>query len=123
MALDPIYGNLSAREALALERTHLATERTLLAYMRTSLAMAVAGISGVRLVHDWILITCGYVLIFSSLIVFVVGYFRRRHSVSRTKHIMPIDQMLPAEDANSDRVDFGHAPSGAAPSGKFASRT
>jgi len=97
MAQDDIYGNLSAREALALERTFLANERTILSYLRTSLAMAVAGISGVRLVHDWILIGCGYVLIVSSLVVFIVGIFRRRQSGIRTQHIIPIDTVSIAE--------------------------
>lgn len=81
----PLYAKLGVRDGLAAERTLLAAERTFLAYFRTALAMLVAGISGVRLLTEPVLIVVSYTLATCGLLVLILGLFRfvRTRQVTR----------------------------------------
>jgi putative membrane protein len=64
------------RDYLALERTKLANERTLLAYSRTSLYMLLGGIAFLQLQDFRNIRWIGYLAIFLSIILVILGIYR-----------------------------------------------
>lgn len=64
------------RDYLALERTKLANERTLLAYSRTSLYMLLGGIAFLQMQDFSTIRWLAYVVLSSSIVIFVVGMYR-----------------------------------------------
>lgn len=64
------------RDYLALERTKLANERTLLSYIRGSIYLVLGGIAFIQLKEFEGLFILGYISIFLSLILFIVGVTR-----------------------------------------------
>ena len=78
--MKDLYAKLGVRDGLAAERTALAAERTFLAYFRTALAMLVAGVTGVRLIEEPVLIRVSYLLAASGVLVLNLGVVRLLHS-------------------------------------------
>lgn len=64
------------RDYLALERTKLANERTLLSYIRGSIYLILGGIAFIQLKEFEGLFILGYISIFLSLILLIVGVTR-----------------------------------------------
>lgn len=85
---EKLYERVPVTDALAAERTFLASERTLLAYMRTSLAMLVAGVSGAHFLDEELLVTVGYLLAITSVLVFALGLLRYRRSERATRRVL-----------------------------------
>jgi len=69
---------LILRDFLATDRTILANERTFLAYMRTMLALAVAGISFIKIFEDPIIHIVGWIFLPLGLFTLVLGVIRYR---------------------------------------------
>jgi putative membrane protein len=86
--MKDLYATVEVRDGLAAERTLLAAERTFLAYFRTALAMLVAGITGVRLILEPVLIVVSYVLAGSGLFVLSLGVVRLVLSRRATRRML-----------------------------------
>lgn len=61
---------------LAIMRTKLANERTLLAYLRTFIGAFAAGVGLIKFVEDETFVIIGYLLMFASPLILVVGLYR-----------------------------------------------
>jgi putative membrane protein len=71
-----------SRNDLAQVRTSLAVDRTILSYLRTSLTIVVVGISLLKFFDTYFLNIIGWILIASSIIIFIYGS-RRCKKISR----------------------------------------
>lgn len=76
-----------SRDLLALIRTILANERTLLAYTRTALGLLLGGLGLVKFLTHPLLVTLGWLLIVSGVILAGVGVGRFHHSRSHFGHL------------------------------------
>lgn len=85
---EVMYENVPVTDGLAAERTFLAAERTLLAYARTAFALFLAGVTGVRLLEDQLLVRVGYVLAVTSPLVLGFGLLRFRSSARATRRLL-----------------------------------
>lgn len=63
-------------DILSITRTHLSNERTFLAYLRTFLGFLTAGAALIKFVADTTFLIFGYVLLFFSAIILVIGIYR-----------------------------------------------
>lgn len=67
------------RDHLAMERTRLANERTLLSYIRTSLYLILGGIAFLGMKDLTEIRNLGYVSIFLSILILIIGIYRFHH--------------------------------------------
>jgi len=76
-----------SRDYLAAYRTVLANERTFLAYIRTILVMAGGGVSLIKLFDHIVFQVLGWILLFLSIVLFVIAIvrFRRMRKLIRSQ--------------------------------------
>lgn len=90
------------RDYLALERTKLANERTLLAYSRTSLYMLLGGIAFLQMQDFSKIRWIAYVVLSSSIVIFVVGMYRYFQIKYRLDSYYKRNQLEPDDQENHD---------------------
>jgi len=70
--------NENLRDYLAAQRTIMAAERTFLAYIRTSIAFFAVGFTLIKFFKLLIAIVIGYLFLFLSILIILIGFIRYR---------------------------------------------